>query len=58
MHSIPAMINHIAFFIPFLLDYGSHNGNNFSLNSSDLDSLTCPDLKKRTKEMVVPLLRI
>ena len=27
-------------------DFGSHNGNDFSLNSSDFDSLTCPDCKK------------
>ena len=39
-------------------DFGSHNGNDFSLNSSDFDSLTCPDRKKRTKEIVVPLLLV
>ena len=46
MHSIPAMINRIAFFISFLLDFGSRNGNDFSLNSTDFDSLTGPGRKK------------
>ena len=58
MHNIPAMINRIAFFIPFLLDFGSHNGNAFSLNSSDFDSLTGAGSKKQAKETVVPLLLV